>query len=246
MVRLSPPRLLLFAALSAAIVGLSGFGLLPDWAAALLDLGAIACYLLALRSVLPRWPPLPLIDWSPTHGMAPALLVLSTFSSAAIALVLRPGLPWAVLVPLWVLLSLSVGPWLDGSCEHGGGPDWAAGALSALVVVAPVPILFLALGTEVAAPVRAAAVGAVLAVPSWRLIVISGGGPAAPQRALAVVLVLAAAAGVSALLPVAPAMLPVAMLLGWYGLCGVAGRRSATAVGFVVLASALLAVAAPV
>jgi hypothetical protein len=57
------------------------------------------------------------------------------------------------------------------------------------------------------------------------------------------------AAGFSALLRVPIPLLPVALLLGWYGLAGVVSQRSSRSISgfavFVVLAGVMLAVAAP-
>ena len=79
-----------------------------------------------------------------------------------------------------------------------------------------------------------------LAGGSW-----SGSWP----RAIGVAVVVGLAAVIIATLQVPGPLLPVALLIGWYGLTGVASnggrRRSLSFSGFVVLAAAMLALAAP-
>ncbi|MGC1908284.1 MAG: hypothetical protein WA809_01610, partial [Candidatus Dormiibacterota bacterium] len=68
-------------------------------------------------------------------------------------------------------------------------------------------------------------------------------------RALVVTALLGVAAGLSVLLRVPTPLLPVALLLGWYGLTGVVSQPNGRSTGafavFVVLAAVMLAVGHP-
>jgi hypothetical protein len=250
-VHVSPPRIIPFALAAALICGLSGIGVLPPAAAALLDLGAAGCYLVALRSALPRWPelPWPRLRW--LNGMAPAALPLAVFATACIALAEQPGLPGVVLLPLWVLLLLTVCPWLEVGEEQGSGLPWTPTALAVMIITVPLPLFALAMSPSVSAPVRALAVGGAVLIPTWRLVSLSRRSWwRAWRRSITVAVLLGAAAGASVLLRVPIPLLPVALLLGWYGLSGVVSQRDGRSIGgfavFVVLAAVMLAVASPV
>ncbi|MGH7610143.1 MAG: DUF5656 family protein [Candidatus Dormibacteria bacterium] len=246
----SPPRILPLAAVAAAVCALSGLGVLPGPASAALDLGAAGCYGLALRAALPRWPdgPSGRLGW--LNGMTPVVLPLAALTAACVALPQRPDLPWLVLLPLWALVVLTASPWLEAGLEHGYGPNWSSTALAVLAISVPLPIFALVFNPTVPAVVRALAAGAAVAVPTWRLVALSQRQPGqAWRRALVVVALLAVAAAASAWLQVPAALLPVALLLGWYGLTGVVSQRDgqsmASFVAFVVAAAVMMAVAAP-
>ncbi len=247
---LSPPRVVPFSLAAAAVCGLSGLGILPLVAVVGLDVGAALCYLVALRSALPRWPELP---WRRLHflsGMRPAALPLAGFVSAAIALAEQPGLPGLALVPLWVLLMLTVCPWLEVAEERRSSLRWGPSVLALLAISIPLPLFILAMSPSVAAPVRAAVVALAVLVPSWRLISLTcRDDRLAWSRSLTVAIVLGAAAGATAMLRVPIPLLPVALLLGWYGLTGVVSQHDRRSIGifavFVVVAAVILAVGHP-
>jgi hypothetical protein len=247
--RLWPPRLVGFAIVATAVVGLTGLGIMPPALEAALDLGALLCYLVALRAALPRWPPLadPRLRW--LSGMEPAILPVATLIAAALALGTSPGLPWTVVIPGWLLLVLAVFPWLEDGLPS-GNPSWGLTGVAALVITVPVPFFVVATSSGTPGPVVAllAALGAV--VPSWRLIHLGGGTWSGSwPRAGAVALVVGLAAFLIARLQVPGPLLPVALLIGWYGLTGVAAnpghRRALSFSAFVVLAAAMLALSAP-
>lgn len=247
---LSPPRIVPFSLMAAAVSALSGVGVLPVPAAVLLDLGAVVCYLVALRAALPRWPELP---WPRLHflsGMQSALLPLAGFVSASVALSEQPGPPGEVVLPLGVLVLLTFGPWLDVAEEQRSSTRWGPTILALLTLAVPLPVFILAMSPSVTAPVRAVAVAAAVLVPTWRLISLTRRSwSQAWTRAMVVAVVLGFAAGVSVLLQVPVPLLPVALLLGWYGLAGVVSQRDGRSVGafavFVVLAAVMLAVGHP-
>ncbi|MHB8313401.1 MAG: hypothetical protein ACYDD0_08900 [Candidatus Dormibacteria bacterium] len=243
-----PPRLVPFAMLAAAVVGLAGVGIMPLPAAAALDLGAVVCYLVALRSVLPRGP----FQVGPTwlSGMEPAILPLAALAAGSLALASDPGLPWTVLTPLWLALALALFPWLYAGDDRVRLPAWGSTLLAALVITVPVAFFAVAMGAGTPAPMTALGVGLGALVPSLSLIQLEGHVLRdAWKAAVVVALLMAGAAVLVSRLQVPGPLLPVAMLMGWYGLTGVAAqqgtdrRRSFTI--FVVLAAALLAVAAP-
>jgi hypothetical protein len=247
---LSPPRVVPFSLAAAAVCGLSGIGVLPLPGAIALDVGAALCYLLALRSSLPHWPELP---WRRLHflsGMQPGVLPLAGLVSGAVALAEQPGMPGLALLPIWVLLMLTVSPWLEVAEERRSSLRWGPTALALLAISVPLPIFILAMSPSVAAPVRGIAVAAAVLAPSWRLISLTcHDGRQVWSRSIAVAIVLGAAAGASALLQVPIPLLPVALLLGWYGLTGVVSQHDRRSIGafavFVVLAAVMLAVGNP-
>ena len=247
---LSPPRIVPFAVVAAAISALSGIGVVPLPAAIALDAGSATCYLVALRSGLPRWPRLPWARLGWFSGMGPALLPLAGFVSACVALAEQPGLPGLVLLPLWVLLLFSLCPWLEVAEELGTSFRVGATVLALLAISVPLPLFILAMSPSVTAPVRGLAVAAAVAVPTGRLVSLARRSwrGAWPRAALVAVL-MGVAAGFSALLRVPIPLLPVALLLGWYGLAGVVSQRRSRSISgfaeFVVLAGVMLAVAAP-
>jgi hypothetical protein len=248
---LSPPRIVPFALVAAVICGLSGIGVLPLPAAIVLDAGAATCYLVALRSGLPRWPKLPWAWLNWFSGLGPALLPLAGFASACVALAEKPGLVGLVLLPVWVLLLLSLCPWLEEGEELGASFRSGATVLAVLAISVPLPLFSLAMSPSVAAPVRGVTVAASVVVPTWRLVSLTRRSwRGAWQRAVLVAVLLGVAAGLSVLLRVPIPLLPVALLLGWYGLAGVVSQRSSRSISgfavFVVLAGVLLAVAAPI
>lgn len=243
-----PSRATPFAVLAAAVVGVAGVGALPLAAAIALDLGAVACYLLALRSVLPRRPQLSAAPW--LSGMEPAVLPLAAFASASLALASDPGLPWTVLTPLWLMVVLVLFPGLDTADPRARVPEWGSTVVAALVITVPVAFFVVALGSGAAAPVLALGVGLGALVPTWSLIRLEGRSRASAWwRAGVVVALVAAAAVLVSRLQVPGPLLPVAMLMGWYGLTGIAAQPDSRQRGsftvFVVLAAAVLAVAAP-
>ncbi|MGA7362157.1 MAG: hypothetical protein WCB86_04115 [Candidatus Dormiibacterota bacterium] len=247
---LSPPRIVPFSLTAAAVCALAGLGILPAPAAVLLDVGAAACYLVALRAALPRWPELPWPSLGFLSGMQPAILPLAGFVSASVALAEQPGLPGEVVLPLGVLLLLTLGPWLEVAEERRSSARWGPTLLALLTLAVPLPIFILAMSPSVAAPVRAATVAAVALVPTWRLISLSRRSwSQAWKRALVVTALLGVAAGLSVLLRVPTPLLPVALLLGWYGLTGVVSQPNGRSTGafavFVVLAAVMLAVGHP-
>ena len=248
---LSPPRIVPFSLMAAAVCGLSGIGILPVPAAILLDLGAALCYLVALRSALPRWPVLPWPRLNFLSGMQPAVLPLAGFVSASVALAEQPGLPGVVVLPLWVLLLLTVCPWLEVGEEKRASSRWGPTALALLTISVPLPLFILAMSPSVPAPVRAVTVAAAVLIPTWRLVSLTHRRwSQAWARAGVVAVLLGGAAGVSAILRVPIPLLPVALLMGWYGLAGVVsqrdGRSSGAFAAFVVLAAVMLAVANPI
>ncbi len=216
-----------------------------------LDLGAAVCYLVALRAALPRWPELPWSRLQFLNGMGPALLPLAGLVSAAVALAEQPGLPGDVLLPLGLLLLLTFGPWLEVGEEKRSSGSWGPTALAMLTLAVPLPLFLLAMSPSVPAPVRAVTVAAAVLVPTWRLVSLHRHGGAQAWVCAGVVAVLVGVAGgVSAILWVPMPLLPVALLLGWYGLSGVVSQRDGRSTGafavFVVLAAVMLAVANPV
>jgi hypothetical protein len=250
MERLWPPRVVGFAAVATVVVGLTGPGIMPPVLEAALDLGALFCYLLALRVALPHWPLLapPLVRW--LSGMEPAILPVTTLVAAALVLGSNPGLPWTVVVPCWLMLVLAVGPWLDGGGSPSETPDWGLTALAAAAITVPVPFFVVATSAGTPAPLVALLAGLGAVVPSWRLIHLAGGSWSGSwPRAIGVAVVVGLAAVMIARLQVPGPLLPVALLIGWYGLTGVASngrrRRALSFSAFVVLAAAMLALAAP-
>jgi len=247
---LSPPRIVPFSLMAAAVCALSGLGVLPLVAAILLDLGAALCYLLALRSALPRWPELP---WPRLHflsGMQPAVLPLAGFVSASVALAEQPGLPGVVVLPVGVLVLLTVCPWLEVGEEKRSSSRWGPTALALLIIAVPLPLFILAMSPSVPAPVRAATVAAAVLIPTWRLVSLTRRNwSQAWIRAGVVAALLGLAGGLSVILRVPIPLLPVALLLGWYGLAGVVSQRDGRSTGtfalFVVLAAVMLAVGNP-
>ena len=243
-----PPRVVPFALAASAVVGMAGMGIVPLPAAVALDLGAVACYLLALRSVLPRWPLLSGPSW--LSGMEPAILPLAALASASLALATNPGLPWTVLTPFWLLLVLTLCPWLDAGDSQGQVPEWGSTVLAALVVTVPIAFFVVVMGAGTPTPLLALGVGMGALIPAFRLIRMEGHPWAtAWERSALVAVLMAAAAILVARLQVPGPLLPVAMLMGWYGLTGIAAQRAPRQRGsfmaFVVLAAVVLAIAAP-
>jgi hypothetical protein len=248
---LSPPRVIPFALAAAAVCALSGIGILPLPVAVLLDLAAAACYLAALRSGLPRWPELPWPRLRFLSGMRPAVLPLAGLVSASVVLAEQPGLPGVVLLPLWALLLLTLTPWLEIGQDQGSSFRWGTTALALLTISIPIPLFILVMSPSVPAAVRAVTVAAAVLIPTWRLVSVSRRGWAQPwARAGVVAVVIGGAAGASVLLRVPIPLLPVALLMGWYGLAGVVSQRDGRSVGafalFVVVAAVMLAIAGPV
>ena len=247
---LSPPRLTFFALAAAAAVGLTGTGAIPLLASAVLDAGALACYLLALKSSLPPEPRSLSPRLLSVRGLEHSGVALASLVGAALLLATSPGLPWSVVAPVWLAVMLALGPWLDSGVDLERLPAWCATALSCLLVTVPVAYLVVGLSPGIPPPVQAFVVGLGCLVPSWRMVRLSGrAGAAAWERAGAVSLLLASAAGLTSRLRVPGALLPVALLVAWYGLTGVASmrdRRQMTSfTTFVLLAAAILAIAAP-
>jgi len=248
---LSPPRIVPFSLMAAAVCGLSGIGVLPLAVAILLDLGAVLCYLVALRAALPRWPELPWPRLQILSGMQPALLPLTGFVAAAVALAEQPGLPGELVLPLGVLVLLTWGPWLEVGEEKRSSSRLGPTALALLALAVPLPLFILAMSPSVPAPARAATVAAAVLIPSWRLISLTHRSWAqAWIRAAVVAVLLGLAGGLSVILRVPIPLLPVALLLGWYGLSGVVSQPNGRSTGafavFVVLAAVMLAVANPI
>lgn len=248
---LDPRRILPIALAAVAVCALSGLGVLPWAAGVVLDLGGALCYFLALRAALPHWPELPGRWLRPLSGMGVAALPLVGFAAACVALLEQPGLPGVVVLPLWVLLLLTVCPWLELGAEQGFTASRATTLFALLTVSVPLPFFTLAMSPSVSAPTRAVVVAAAVLTPTWRLVSLAGPSwSRAWRRSLLVAVVLGAAAGASALLRVPIELLPVALLLGWYGLAGVVGRRRGTPMAafavFVVVAGVMLALAGPV
>lgn len=224
---------------------------MPLPAAILLDLGAALCYVVALRSALPRWPELPWPRLRFLSGMGPAVLPLAGFASASVALAEQPGLPGVVLLPVWALVLLTVSPWLEVAEEQGPSFSWGTTTLALLTISVPLPLFLLAMSPSVAAPMRAGAVAAAVLIPTGRLVSLTHSGwSQAWKRAAVVAGLMGIAAGCSVLLRVPLPLLPVALLLGWYGLAGVVSQRDGRSTGsfavFVVLAAVMLAAASPV
>lgn len=236
--------------MAAAVCALAGVGILPLPAAILLDLGAVVCYLVALRAALPRWPELPWSRLQFLSGMQAGLLPVAGFVSASVALAEQPGLPGVVVLPMGVLLLLTVGPWLEVAEEERSHSHWGPTVLALLTLAVPLPLFILSMNPSVSAPVRALTVAAAVLVPTWRLVSLTRHSwSQAWTRAAVVAVLLGIAAGVSVILPVPIPLLPVALLLGWYGLAGVVSQRDGRSIGafavFVVLAAVMLAVAHP-
>jgi len=247
---LSPPRILPFSLMAAVVCALSGLGVLPVAATTLLELGAVVSYLAALRAALPRWPELRWPRLQLLSGMRPAVLPLAGFVAAAVALAERSGLPGDALLPLEVLLLLTLGPWLEVAEEQRSSSRWGATVLALLTLAVPLPIFILAMSPSVAAPVRAVTVAAAVLVPTWQLIGLTRRSwSQAGIRSVVVAVLLGAAAGISVILRAPIPLLPVALLLGWYGLAGLVSQREGHSTGafavFVVLAAVMLAVSHP-
>jgi hypothetical protein len=171
--------------------------------------------------------------------------------SASVVLAEQPGLPGVVLLPLWVLLLLTVAPWLEIGQDQGSSFRWGTTALALLTISIPLPLFILVMSPSVPAVVRAVTVAAAVLIPTWRLVSLTRRGLAQPLvRAGVVAVVIGAAAGASVVLRVPIPLLPVALLMGWYGLAGVVSQRDGRSVGafavFVVVAAVMLAVAGPV
>ena len=245
-----PPRVIPFAMAAAAVIGLTGTGILPVPATVGLDLGALFCYLLALRAVLPPhsghnrgW-----LSWA--DGMEPAVLALSAVLAGALLLASSPGMPWGVITPIWLLLMLTVCPWLEGGAEQQQLPAWGPTALACLIITVPAAFFVAAMTAGIPTPALAILVGLGSLAASWRMVRLTG-RPAmvALERGAMVAVLMALAAVLTARLQVPGPLLPVALLVGWYGLTGVASLRDRRQLGafatFVVLAAAILAIAAP-
>ncbi|MGA8427824.1 MAG: hypothetical protein WB801_09620 [Candidatus Dormiibacterota bacterium] len=240
-----------FALAAAGVCALLGLGILPLPVAVLLDVAAGACYLVALRSGLPHWPQLPWPRLRVLSGMRPAIVPLAGFVSASVVLAEQPGLPGVVLLPVWALLLLAVAPWLEVGQDQGSSFRWGTTALALLIISIPIPLFILAMNPSVPAVVRAVTVAAAVLIPTWRLVSLTRRGQAqAWVRAGVVAVVIGAAAGASVVLRVPIPLLPVALLMGWYGFAGVVSQRDGRSVGafavFVVVAAVMLAVAGPV
>lgn len=235
----------------ALVVATTGLGVLPLWAAGPLDLGAAACYLVGLRSALPSPVRHSRRDyWLSGEMVESSAVPLTAVLGAALALQIDPGLPWLVLLPAWLALELGLTPWLDAESRAGAGPEWGPTALSILLVAVPAPLFVLALAPGVPSPLSALGMAAAAAAPTWRLVDLGeSGADRTWARGLAVTLAVAVAGALSARVGASGAVLPAALLLGWYGLTGVCarppGRPRLSAAGFVILAAALLAVTAP-
>jgi|GEM_PF-3155757 len=247
---LSPPRVTFFALAAAAGVGLTGTGIIPLPGSVCLDLGALAFYVLALKSSLPQEPGRLSLRLLNPRGLEHSWLALVSLVGAALLLATSPGLPWSVVAPAWLAVMLGLGPWLDQGVDSERLPPWGATALSCLVVTVPVAFLVVGLTPGIPAPVQAFLVGMGCLVPSWRMVHLFGRtGPVAWERAGAVALLLASAAVLTSRLRVPGALLPVALLVAWYGLTGVAAlrdrRQMSSYATFVLLAAAILAIAAP-
>jgi hypothetical protein len=247
---LSPLMVTFFALAAAAAVGLTGTGVIPLPAAVGLDMGALACYLLALKSSLPGEAGGLGVGLLNLRGLEHSLVAVASLVGAGLLLATSPGLPWSVVAPIWLAVMLGLGPWLEQGVDSERLPQRATTALSCLVVTVPVAYLVVGLSPGLPAPVQASLVGLGCLVPSWRMVLLSGRvGEVAWERAGAVALLLASAAVLTSRLRVPGALLPVALLVAWYGLTGVASlrdRRQMTSFAtFVVLAAAILAIAAP-
>ncbi|MGH7757950.1 MAG: hypothetical protein ACREN7_01385 [Candidatus Dormibacteria bacterium] len=248
--QLTPSRILPFALIAAAVCGLSGVGLLPLPAAVLLEVAAGACYLVGLRASLPRWPELPWPRLRQFSGMGPVILPLWGLASASLVLAAQPGLPGEALLPAGVLCLLALAPRLEigeeGQPTFGG----ARAALVLLTVLVPLPVFILAMGSGMPAPLRGLLAGAAVLVPTWHLMGVSQRNSTfGLVRTAAVGVLVGLAAGATAMIQAPIELLPVALLLGWYGLAGLASSRQGSAKGgfalFVVLAAVMLAVASP-
>ncbi len=247
---ITPPRVIPFAIAAAAVIGLTGTGILPAPASIGLDLGALVCYLLALRAGLPQHPGATRGWRAWVDGMEPAVLALSAVFAGALLLASSPGMPWAVITPLWLLLMLTVCPWLEGGADQQQLPPWGPTALACLIITVPAVFFVVAVTAGIPAPALALLVGLGSLAPSWRMVRLTGrAAMVALERGAMVAVLMAVAAVLTARLQVPGPLLPVALLVGWYGLTGVASLRDRSQLGsfatFVVLAAAILAIAAP-
>lgn len=233
------------AGLVAVTVGLSRDGM-PFPLGIALVLAALAAYALSLR-LGPTGAGRPSASWRRLH---PALVPATCVVGAVALLRAGAGSPWTWAVPAWAWLVLGAGPWLDRWTAVGRRPGGASTALSVLLVTLPVPYFLIALTPGLPAALAALAVGGGCLVPTWRMVRLSGlGFGPAWERAAIVAFITAVGLTVVAHLQVTSPLLPVATLVGWYGLTGIASLRDRSELpsfaAFVVLAAAILAISAP-
>jgi hypothetical protein len=235
------PRVVAAAAVVAALVGVTGVGVAPIPIGIALVVVAAVGYLVSLRLVLSQ------SSWS---ILGPALPPAACLLGAMALLQTGPGWPWTWLIPVWVWLMLSAWPWLDERAALGDLPAFESTVLSGLLVTLPVPYFVVALTPGLPAGLSALAVATGCLVPGWRMVCLSGlGARSAWERAAIVSSLMAVALVMVVRMQVASPLLLVAMVVGWYGLTGVASLRQRSELpsfaAYVILAAAILAISAP-
>ena len=246
-----PLLLAIFALAAALVVAISGLGVLaPIWGY-LLALAAAATYVLGLRSFLPSRARAGARFWLSPRLLEVAAVPLTALTGAVVLLTTSPGPVLVGLIAGWLVVVLGLGAWLDAAGSRGEGPTWGPTALSLVLVSIPAPLLVGSLGPGVAPWLVALGVAGGTWAPGWRLLRMAGRGW---EEAALVALALALLVGASAVLALraraAGAVLPAALLVGWYGLSGVASRTRSEppalpSLGFVVLAALMLALTQP-
>ena len=246
-----PLLLAIFALAAALVVAISGLGVLaPIWGY-LLTLAAAATYALGLRSFLPSRARAGARFWLSPRLLEVAAVPLTALTGAVVVLTTSPGPALVGVIAGWLVLVLSLGAWLDAAGSRGEGPAWGPTALSLLLVSVPAPLLVSSLGPGVAPWLVALGVAGGTWAPGWRLVRMSGRGwDESALVALGVALLVGASAVLALRASAAGAVLPGALLVGWYGLTGTASRTRPESpvlpsLGFVVLAALMLALTQP-
>jgi hypothetical protein len=246
-----PLLLAIFALAAALVVAISGLGVLaPIWGY-LLTLLAAATYVLGLRSFLPSRARAGARFWLSPRLLEVAAVPLTAITAAVVLLTTSPGPVLVGVLAGWLFLVLGLGAWLDAAGSRGEGPPWGPTVLSLLLVSVPAPLLVSSLSPGVSPWLVALGVAGGTWGPGWRLVRMSGGGwRETATVALGVALLVAASALLALRARAAGAVLPAALLVGWYGLTGVASRPRSEApvlpsLGFVVLAALMLALTQP-
>ena len=246
-----PLLLAIFALAAALVVAISGLGVLaPIWGY-LLTLAAAATYVVGLRSFLPSRARTGARFWLSPRLLEVAAVPLTALTGAVVLLTTSPGPLLVGVIAGWLFLVLGLGAWLDAASSRGEGPAWGPTVLSLLLVSVPAPLLVSSVGPGVAPWLVALGVAGGTWGPGWRLVRVSGRDwEDAALAALGVALLVGASAVLALRASATGAVLPAALLVGWYGLTGVASRSRSESprlpsLGFVVLAALMLALTQP-